>query len=62
MWYNADAMGKEDKNYKWMLLALVSATYFLAQGTRQIYNAVLPQIKADFAGAGLTEQANGECC
>ena len=52
-------MEKEDKNYKWMLLALVSATYFLAQGTRQIYNAVLPQIKADFAGAGLTDAKLG---
>ena len=40
--------------YKWRLLALISATYFLAQGTRQIYNTVLPQIKADFAAAGST--------
>ena len=44
-------------DYKWTLLALISATYFLAQGTRQIYNTVLPQIKADFAagGASLTD-------
>ena len=49
-------MDKEDNNsYKWGLLALVSATYFLAQGTRQIFNAVLPQIKADFAGAGMAD-------
>ena len=46
-------MGKNyTKCYKWILLALVSSTYFLAQGTRQIYNTVLPQIKADFAAAG----------
>ena len=43
------------RNYKWLLLGLVSLTYFLAQGTRQIFNAVLPQIKADFAGAGLSD-------
>ena len=49
-------MGKWTSNsYKWMLLALLSVTYFLAQGTRQIFNAVLPQIKADFAGAGVTD-------
>ena len=42
-------------DYKWGLLALVSATYFLAQGTRQIYNAVLPQIKTDFAASGLDD-------
>lgn len=49
-------MDKEDNNsYKWVLLALVSSTYFLAQGTRQIFNAVLPQIKADFAGAGMAD-------
>lgn len=47
------------KNYKWMLLALLSAMYFLAQGSRQIFNAVLPQIKADFAGAGITDAQLG---
>lgn len=47
------------KNYKWILLAIISATYFLAQGARQIFNAVLPQIKADFAGAGITDAQLG---
>ena len=47
------------KNYKWILLGLISATYFLAQGSRQIFNAVLPQIKADFAGAGITDAQLG---
>lgn len=50
---------EETGNYKWFLLAIVSATYFLAQGTRQIFNAVLPQIKADFAGAGMTDAQLG---
>jgi MFS family permease len=45
--------------YKWILLALVSATYFLAQGSRQVFNAVLPQIKVDFAGAGITDTQLG---
>ena len=38
MWlcYNTLVMAKD---YKWMLLALLSATYFLAQGSRQIFNA-----------------------
>ena len=53
-------MGKDyTKNYKWILLAMLSATYFLAQGTRQIFNAVLPQIKADFAGVGITDAQLG---
>ena len=58
MWlcYNTLVMAKD---YKWMLLALLSVTYFLAQGSRQIFNAVLPQIKADFAGAGLTDAQLG---
>ena len=43
------------KKYKWILLALICATYFLAQGTRQIFNTVLPQIKADFAGVGIDD-------
>ena len=45
--------------YKWGLLALVSATYFLAQGSRQIYNTVLPSIKADFAASGLDDLSLG---
>ena len=53
-------MGKDcSKNYKWVLLALLSAMYFLAQGSRQIFNAVLPQIKEDFAGAGITDAQLG---
>ena len=35
--------------YKWIALALLWVTYFLLQGSRQIYGATLPQIKADFA-------------
>lgn len=33
--------------YKWELLAILWVAYFLNQGDRQIYNAVLPLIKAD---------------
>lgn len=50
---------ESSKSYKWVLLALLSSTYFLAQGTRQIFNSVLPQIKADFAGAGITDAQLG---
>ena len=38
-------------DYKWLMLLLISAAYFLAQGTRQIYAAVLPDIKACFGDA-----------
>ena len=48
-------MFKGKLHYKWVMLAIVTLTYFLAQGTRQIYNAVLPQIKTDFASAGLSD-------
>ena len=47
------------RNYKWILLLLLSATYFLAQGTRQIFNTVLPQIKADFALMGVNDAQLG---
>lgn len=50
---------ERNRCYKWILLAILSATYFLAQGSRQIFNAVLPQIKADFAGAGITDAQLG---
>ena len=35
-------------DYKWVALGLLWVTYFLLQGTRQIYGATLPQIRADF--------------
>lgn len=41
-------------NYKWLLLGLVWVTYFLQQGTRQMYGAMLPQIKIDFLSDGVT--------
>ncbi len=40
-----DAVKRID--YKWVMLALVSGAYFLAQGTRNVYGAVLPAIGAD---------------
>ena len=46
-------------DYKWVVLMLVSIAYFLAQGTRLIYSAVLPQIKADFAASGVTDAQLG---
>ena len=46
-------------DYKWIMLLLVSVAYFLAQGTRLIYAAVLPQIKADFSASGITDAQLG---
>lgn len=46
-------------DYKWVVLLLVSFAYFLAQGTRQIYAAVLPQIKADFSASGISDTQLG---
>lgn len=34
-------------DYKWVALGLLWVTYFLLQGTRQIYGATLPQIRLD---------------
>ena len=47
---NADMRRLEshDNIYKWVLLSMLWVAYFLHQGTRQIYNAVLPQIQGDF--------------
>ena len=45
--------------YKWLLLAFLFVTFFLELGTRQVYNAVLPQLKIDFAAAGVNDAALG---
>lgn len=34
--------------YKWVALALLTVGYFMQQGTRQIFNSVLPQMKLEF--------------
>lgn len=52
-------MNKKKIGYKWLVLLLVSAAYMLAQGTRAIYAAVLPQIKADFANLGISDTKLG---
>lgn len=44
-----------NKSNKWFLLALLFVTFFLAQGTRQVYNAVLPQISIDFKALGISD-------
>ena len=44
---------------KWVVLALLWVAYFLLQAMRQVYNASLPQIRADFAAAGATAVSLG---
>lgn len=52
-------MPRKKLDYKWLMLILVSIAYFLAQGTRQIYSAVLPQIKTEFAAQGISDAKLG---
>ena len=40
--------------YKWALLVFLFGAFFLEQGARQIYGAVLPQVRLDFAALGVT--------
>ena len=44
---------------KWVVLGLLWVAYFLLQAMRQVYNASLPQIRADFAAAGATAVSLG---
>lgn len=46
-------------DYKWIMLALISSAYFLAQGTRQLYSSALPQIKEEFLAYGVTDTQLG---
>jgi len=43
---NLDKRGGEAASYKWQLVALLWVAFFLHQGNRQVYNAVLPLIKS----------------
>ncbi len=48
-----------DRVYKWLLVGLLAVTYFLMHGSRQVFSASLPQIKADLAGHGVTDSQLG---
>lgn len=45
--------------YRWLALALLALAFFLLQGVRQVYNATLPQIRLDFADAGVSNAQLG---
>ena len=54
--------------YKWVALALLTVGYFMQQGTRQIFNSVLPQMKLEFTsvaasdwGTVMTEIGRASC-
>ena len=48
-----------DRVYKWLMLVMLAVTYFLMHGSRQVFNASLPQIKVDLAGHGATDAQLG---
>ena len=45
--------------YKWVLLMFLFVAFFLELGTRQLYNAALPQIGREFARLGVTDAQLG---
>ena len=53
------AAAGSDTTYKWLMLAMLAVTYFLMHGSRQVFNASLPQIKLDLAGHGATDAQLG---
>ena len=50
---------KNDRIYKWAMLAMLAVTYFLMHGARQVFNASLPQIQNDLASHGATDAQLG---
>ena len=53
------AAAGSDTTYKWLMLVMLAVTYFLMHGSRQVFNASLPQIKLDLAGHGATDAQLG---
>ena len=49
-------MNSENRRYKWIVLVMLFVAYFILQGTRQLYYASIPPIRADL---GLGTQALG---
>ncbi|MGN0832985.1 MAG: MFS transporter [Kiritimatiellia bacterium] len=50
-----DTNSNDSGGYKWLVLFLLTATYFLMHATRQIFNASLPDIKASLPGTSDAE-------
>lgn len=48
-------MKEENGRYKWVMLGLLTFTYFLMHAARQVFNAAFPQIKADLPGTSDAE-------
>ena len=48
-----------DRVYKWLMLVMLAVTYFLMHGSRQVFNASLPQIQTDLASHGATDAQLG---
>ena len=46
---------KDSARYKWVMLGLLTFTYFLMHAARQVFNAAFPQIKADLPGTSDAE-------
>ena len=51
--------GPVRENYKWVLLVFLFVAFFLELGSRQLYNAVLPQIRLEFLRLGVTDAQLG---
>ena len=45
--------------YKWVLLSFLFVAFFLELGSRQLYNAALPQIRLEFLRLGVTDAQLG---
>jgi len=49
----------DSRRYKWLMLALLTVTFFLMQGSRQVFNTALPQIKTALSGSGASDTQLG---
>jgi NADPH:quinone reductase-like Zn-dependent oxidoreductase len=47
------------EKYKWVLLMFLFAAFFLELGSRQLYNAALPQIRLEFLRFGVADAQLG---
>ena len=48
------------EKYKWVLLVFLFVAFFLELGSRQLYNAALPQIRLEFLRLGVTDAQLGK--
>ncbi len=59
---DCDEAKSRDRIYKWLMLVMLAVTYFLMHGSRQVFNASLPQTRSSGSRARSSSSPTAAWC